>query len=101
MRIIVKHLLPNVTSHVIVSVSLLIPSVILTESFFSFLGSFGSILAFRIDAFMIPEFLSFEANGTFAIGMALATSLAIPAAGVFAIYAPKISAYLKNTKLDA
>jgi peptide/nickel transport system permease protein len=38
MRIIVKHLLPNVTSHVIVSVSLLIPSVILTESFFSFLG---------------------------------------------------------------
>ncbi len=38
MRIIIKHLLPNVTSHVIVSVSLLIPSVILTESFFSFLG---------------------------------------------------------------
>tara|TARA_R100000935_G_scaffold18503_1_gene35827 strand:- start:54278 stop:55741 length:1464 start_codon:yes stop_codon:yes gene_type:complete len=69
-------------------------------SFFSFLGSFGSILAFRIDAFMIPEFLSFEANGTFAIGMALATSLAIPAAGVFAIYAPKISAYLKNNEID-
>ena len=38
MRIIVRHLLPNVTSHVIVSVSLLIPSVILLESFFSFLG---------------------------------------------------------------
>jgi len=38
LRIIYRHLLPNVTSHVIVSVSLLIPSVILTESFFSFLG---------------------------------------------------------------
>ena len=69
-------------------------------SFFGFLGSFGSIIAFRIDAFMIPEFLTFEANGTFAIGMALATSLAIPATGVFAIYAPKISAYLKNDEID-
>ncbi|PKQ43530.1 lipopolysaccharide biosynthesis protein [Confluentibacter flavum] len=65
-------------------------------SFYSFLGSFGALFAFRIDAFMIPEFLSFEANGTFNIGVALATSLAIPATGMFAIYAPKISAYLKN-----
>lgn len=65
-------------------------------SFYSFLGSFGSFLAFRIDAFMIPEFLSFEANGTYNIGVVLATSLAIPATGMFAIYAPKISAYLKS-----
>src|SRR5690606_28322092 len=27
-------------------------------SFYSFLGSFGAFLAFRIDAFMIPEFIS-------------------------------------------
>lgn len=65
-------------------------------SFYSFLGSFGSFLAFRIDALMIPEFLSFEANGTYNIGVVLATSLAIPATGMFAIYSPKISAYLKN-----
>lgn len=69
-------------------------------SFYSFLGSFGALFAFRIDAFMIPEFLSFEANGTFNIGVALATSLAIPATGLFAIYAPKISAYLKNDSLE-
>lgn len=69
-------------------------------SFYSFLGSFGALFAFRIDAFMIPEFLSFEANGTFNIGVALATSLAIPATGLFAIYAPKISAYLKNNSLE-
>lgn len=68
-------------------------------SFYSFLGSFGSLLAFRIDAFMIPEFLSFEANGTFNIGVVLATSLAIPATGMFAIYSPKISAYLKNNEI--
>lgn len=65
-------------------------------SFYSFLGSFGSFLAFRIDAFMIPEFLSFEANGTYNIGVVLATSLAIPATGMFAVYSPKISAYLKR-----
>jgi len=69
-------------------------------SFYAFLGSFGSLLAFRIDAFMIPEFLSFEANGTFNIGVALATSLAIPATGIFVIYAPKISAYLKNNEIN-
>src|SRR5690606_10091718 len=45
-------------------------------SFYSFLGSFASLLAFRIDTFMIPEFLSFEANGTFSIGVSLATTLA-------------------------
>lgn len=65
-------------------------------SFYSFLGSFASLLAFRIDTFMIPEFLSFESNGTFSIAVSLATTLAIPASGIFAIYAPKISYYLKN-----
>jgi O-antigen/teichoic acid export membrane protein len=69
-------------------------------SFYSFLGSFGALFAFRIDAFMIPEFLSFEDNGTFNIGVALASSLAIPATGLFAIYAPKISAYLKNNSFE-
>ena len=65
-------------------------------SFYSFLGSFGAFLAFRIDAFMIPEFISFEANGTFNIGVALATSLAIPATGMFAVYGPKVSALIKT-----
>ena len=69
-------------------------------SFYSFLGSFASLLAFRIDTFMIPEFLSFEANGTFSIGLSLATTLAIPASGIFAIYAPKISYYLKNDGIE-
>src|SRR5690606_4801872 len=65
-------------------------------SFYSFLGSFGAFLSFRIDAFMIPEFISFEANGTFNIGVALATSLAIPATGMFAVYGPKVSALIKT-----
>jgi peptide/nickel transport system permease protein/oligopeptide transport system permease protein len=52
-RIIVRHLLPNVTGIVIIYLTLTIPTVILVESFLSFLGlgiqapqaSWGSLLA--------------------------------------------------------
>jgi len=37
-RIITRHILPNVMSHVVVATTLLIPSIILIESFLSFLG---------------------------------------------------------------
>ena len=37
-RIVVRHILPNVMSHVIVATTLIIPSIILIESFLSFLG---------------------------------------------------------------
>ena len=70
-------------------------------SFYAFAGSLGSVFAFRIDAIMIPLFLSLTDNGTFSIGVTLASALAIPANGVFTVYAPIISDYLKNNKLDA
>lgn len=65
-------------------------------SFYSFIGSFGSFFAFRIDSLMIPEFLSFEANGIYSIGVMLASALAIPATGMYAIYAPQVSALVKS-----
>ncbi|RYE57835.1 MAG: ABC transporter permease, partial [Hyphomicrobiales bacterium] len=37
-RIITRHILPNVLSHIIVSITLAIPSVVLLESFLGFLG---------------------------------------------------------------
>ncbi|SHG90242.1 peptide/nickel transport system permease protein [Kaistia soli DSM 19436] len=37
-RIIMRHILPNVLSHVIVSVTLAIPAIVLLESFLGFLG---------------------------------------------------------------
>ena len=37
-RILVRHLLPNILSHVIVVTTLMIPQIILAESFLSFLG---------------------------------------------------------------
>jgi O-antigen/teichoic acid export membrane protein len=48
---------------------------------------------------MIPHFISFEANGTYNIGVTLASTLAIPATGVFALYAPVISDLIKNAQL--
>ncbi len=68
-------------------------------SFYSFVGSFGSFFAFRVDSFMIPEFLSFEANGTYSIGVMLASALAIPATGMYAIYAPQVSALIKSDNI--
>ncbi len=37
-RIISRHILPNVISHVIVSITLTIPTIVLLESFLGFLG---------------------------------------------------------------
>ncbi len=67
---------------------------------FAFAGSLGSVFAFRIDALMIPKLISMEANGAFSIGVTLASALAIPATGIFTLYAPIISGYLKENNLE-
>lgn len=68
----------------------------LSYCFYTFIGSFGSFLAFRVDGFMIPLFCEFEDNGTYRIAVNLASALAIPATGLFTIYAPQVSALIKN-----
>ncbi|RZJ65262.1 MAG: hypothetical protein EOO45_16895 [Flavobacterium sp.] len=65
-------------------------------SLYSFAGSLGSLLAFRIDGIIIPALISKEANGIFSNGVTLASTLQIPAIGLFALYAPIISNYLKS-----
>ncbi|MEL1242561.1 MATE family efflux transporter [Flavobacterium flavipallidum] len=69
-------------------------------SLFAFAGSLGSVFAFRIDAIMIPKFISMEANGSFSIGVTLASALAIPATGIFTLYAPIISNFIKNDMME-
>ncbi|MBM7037408.1 ABC transporter permease [Vibrio ulleungensis] len=52
MRIVMRHILPNITSNVVVLATMMFPTVVLTESFFSFLSvgikapmiSWGSLL---------------------------------------------------------
>jgi len=65
-------------------------------SLYSFTGSIGSLLAFRIDGILIPELISPEANGIFGNAVTIASVLQIPAVGMFALYAPIISDYLKS-----
>jgi O-antigen/teichoic acid export membrane protein len=68
-------------------------------SLYAFAGSLGSVFAFRIDSIMIPKFLSMEDNGTFSIGVTLASALAVPATGIFILYSPIISNYIKNNAI--
>lgn len=68
----------------------------LRYSLYAFAGSLGSLLAFRIDSILIFNLLSETENGTFKIGSNLASALQIPAIGMFALYAPLISGYLKS-----
>jgi len=65
-------------------------------SLYSFAGSLGSLLAFRIDGIVIYNLISEEANGVFSTAVTLASTLQIPAVGMFALYAPIISSYLKS-----
>jgi O-antigen/teichoic acid export membrane protein len=65
-------------------------------SLYSFAGSLGSLLAFRIDGIVIYNLISKEANGVFSTAVTLASTLQIPAVGMFALYAPIISGYLKS-----
>lgn len=58
-RIITRHILPNVMSHVIVAITLGIPSVVLLESFLGFLG-------FAVKPPMISWGLMLQDAGTFA-----------------------------------
>ena len=68
-------------------------------SLFAFAGSLGSVFAFRIDSLLIPKLLGMTENGTFSIGVTLASAIAIPATGLFVLYAPIISNQLKNDDL--
>jgi peptide/nickel transport system permease protein len=59
-RIITKHILPNVLSHVIVAVTLAVPSVVLLESFLGFLG-------FAVKPPLISWGLMLQDTGTFSV----------------------------------
>ena len=59
-RIITRHILPNVLSHIIVAVTLAIPTVILLESFLGFLG-------FAVKPPLISWGLMLQDTGTFSV----------------------------------
>ena len=64
---------------------------ILNYSFYGFLGNIGNYIAFRVDNFMIGEFLNFEENGVYSIILSILSFILIPQMGLYTISAPIIN----------
>lgn len=75
-------------------------SQLITYSSYSLLASIGSYLAFRIDGFLIPQYLSMQHNGAFSMAALLASAIAIPSTGIVALNINSISSsiYHKDTE---
>ncbi len=69
---------------------------ILNYSFFGFLGNIGNYIAFRVDNFMIGEFLNFEENGVYSIILSILSFIMIPQMGLFNISAPVINKSIES-----
>ncbi len=68
-------------------------------SFFALAGSLGYLFVFKLDTLMIPNLISFKANGVYSIATVAASVIFIPARGMFSLYAPQVSKLIKNNKL--
>lgn len=64
---------------------------ILNYSFYGFLGNIGNYIAFRVDNFMIGEFLNFQENGVYSIILSILSFILIPQMGLYNISAPAIN----------
>lgn len=69
-------------------------------SFYAFLGSLGALVAFRIDNFMIPQFLSMENNGIYSVALNISGLIGVPMAGVFALHSPIIAQLIENKNIE-
>jgi O-antigen/teichoic acid export membrane protein len=68
-------------------------------AFYSLFSSVGSVLAFRIDMFMVPTLLDFKENGIYAIAMFIASAIAIPTNAIAQISGPIVTESIKNNDL--
>ena len=73
---------------------------ILNYSFYGFLGNIGNYIAFRVDNFMIGEFLNFEENGVYSIILSILSFVMIPQMGLFNISAPIINKTIADGDFD-
>ncbi len=64
---------------------------VLNYSLFGFLGNIGNYIAFRVDNFMIGEFLNFQENGVYSIILSILSFIMIPQMGLYNISAPLIN----------
>lgn len=67
----------------------------------SLLGSIGSYFAFRMDGFLIPQFLTMEHNGVFSMAALLAGAIAIPSTGIIALNINSISTLIHKSDTNS
>lgn len=72
---------------------------LMTYSFYTFLGSIGSVIALNIDAYMIGEFLSFSDVAIYNTSLNLVRMITVPALGVYTISAPIIAGYVESNNM--
>jgi O-antigen/teichoic acid export membrane protein len=70
-------------------------------SFYTLLGSIGSIIALRIDNFMVGEFIGFKANGIYSIAFSLVGLISVPSLGIYTIASPIIADYIAKNNIEA
>ena len=73
---------------------------ILNYSFYGFLGNIGNYIAFRVDNFMIGEFLNFEENGVYSIILSILSFILIPQMGLYNISAPIINKTIAEEEFE-
>lgn len=73
---------------------------IINYSFYGFLGNIGNYIAFRVDNFMIGEFLNFEENGVYSIILSILSFILIPQMGLFNISAPIINKTIAESEFE-
>lgn len=72
-----------------------------TYSFYTLLGSIGSIIALRIDNFMVGEFIGFKANGIYSIAFSIVGLISVPSLGIYTISSPIIADYIAKNDIEA
>lgn len=73
---------------------------VLNYSFFGFLGNIGNYIAFRVDNYMIGEFLNFQENGVYSIILSILNFMMIPQMGLYNISAPMINKSIAENNFE-
>ena len=70
-------------------------------SFFALAGSLGYMFVFKLDSLMIPNLISYKANGVYSIAAVAASVIFIPARGLFSLYAPQVSKMIADGHFES
>ncbi|OWP82633.1 hypothetical protein BWK59_14825 [Flavobacterium davisii] len=71
-----------------------------TYSFYTFLGSMGSVIALNIDTYMIGEILTYQEVSIYNTSLNLVRMITVPALGVYTISAPIIAQQIAENKME-